>query len=74
MTEDALLKIRRSNLATMRRELYKLKREYEELFKDWLKQRGEYTIEVRMLFHKFREKAEEYKELRFKVLANENGL
>ena len=67
MTEDALLKVRRSNLETMRRELYKLKREYEALFKKWLNKKGEYLTATHVRWAEFRAKAIEYKELWAKV-------
>lgn len=67
MTEDALLKIRRNNLETMRRELYKLKREYEEQFRKWLAKSGEYLTATHVRWMEFRSKAIEYKELWAKV-------
>ena len=67
MTEDALLKIRCNNLETMRRDLYKLKREYEEEFKKWLAKSGEYLTATHVRWMEFRAKAIEYKELWAKV-------
>lgn len=67
MSEDPLVSIRKSNLETMRRELYKLKREYEELFKEWLAKSGEYLTATHVRWMEFRAKAIEYKELNFKV-------
>ncbi len=64
---DALLKIRKSNLETMRRELYKLKREYQELFNKWLEKKGEYLTATHVRWMEFRAKAIEYKELWAKV-------
>ena len=73
-SEDPLLAVRRSNQEIMRRELYKLKKEYEEKFNHWLKKKGEYLTESHVRWMEFRAKAIEYKDLHFKFLANERGL
>lgn len=67
MTEEPFLKIRRDNLKTMRRELYRLKREYEEEFNKWLAKSGEYLTATHVRWMEFRAKAIEYKELWAKV-------
>ena len=67
MTEDPLLRIRRNNLESMRRDLYKLKRQYEELFRKWLAKKGEYLTATHVRWAEFRAKAIEYKELWAKV-------
>ncbi len=67
MTEDALLKIRKNNLETMRRDLYRLKREYEEEFRKWLAKSGEYLTATHVRWMEFRSKAIEYKVLNAKV-------
>ncbi len=67
MTEDALMAIRRSNLKTMRRDLYRLKRAYEEEFRKWLAKSGEYLTATHVRWMEFRAKAIEYKELNAKV-------
>ena len=74
MTEDALLKIRKSNLETMRRELYKLKREYEEEFRKWLAKSGEYLTATHVRWMEFRAKAIEYKELWAKMQCVAKGV
>ena len=71
MTEDALLAVRRSNLNIMRRELYTLKTEADALYNEWLNESGEYLTATRMAWAKYYEKAREYKELWFKLVANE---
>lgn len=77
MTADSNLQfreLRQHNLKTMRRELYRLKKEYEELFNEWLKIRGNYTTDARVAWFKFKEKAEQYKALNFKMQEIERGL
>lgn len=74
MTEDPLLKIRRDNLKTMRRDLYRLKREYEEPFKEWLEKPGEYLTATYARWMEFRAKALEYKELWAKVQRVAKGI
>ena len=69
MTEqEDYLRLRQHNLKTMRSELARLRLEYIELFKDWLKKRGEYVTDTKISKFKFFEKALEYKELNFKML------
>ena len=70
MTEDSLLAVRRRNQEIMRRDLYKLKKEYEAEFKIWLEKRGEYLTETYARWAVFRAKAIEYKELHFKYVQN----
>ncbi len=60
-------KLRKHNLETMRRDLYRLKREYEEEFKKWLAKSGEYLTATHVRWMEFRAKAIEYKELWAKV-------
>ena len=74
MTEDALLKVRRSNLKTMRRDLYRMKREYEEEFKKWLAKSGEYLTATHVRWMEFRAKAIEYKALWAKVQQVAKGI
>ena len=66
MTEEPFLKIRRDNLKTMRRELYKLKTEKDILFNLWLEKPGEYLTATHVRWSEFRVKAIEYKELKAK--------
>ena len=74
MTEEPFLKIRRDNLKTMRRELYRLKREYEEEFNKWLARRGEYLTATYVQWAVFRAKAIEYKALWAKVQQVAKGI
>lgn len=74
MTEDPLLTVRRDNLKTMRRELYRLKIEYQEEFDKWLAKSGEYLTATHVRWSEFRAKAIEYKELNFKVKRNEKAI
>ena len=67
MTEDTFLKVRRDNLKTMRRQLYRLKREYQEEFDKWLAKSGEYLTATHVRWSEFRTKAIEYKEMWAKV-------
>lgn len=74
MTEDPLLKVIKSNQETMRRDLYKLRREAEALFKKWLQKPGEYLTATHVRWSDFKHKAIEYKELWIKCRKNESGL
>lgn len=74
MTEDALIKVRRSNQESMRRDLYRLKKEKDALFDHWLLKPGEYLTATHTRWAEFREKAIEYKELHFKVKRNEKAI
>ena len=67
MTEEPFMRIRRDNLKTMRRELYRLKTEKDILFNLWLEKAGEYVTATYVRWTDFRIKAIEYKELWAKV-------
>jgi hypothetical protein len=74
MTEDSLITVRRSNQEIMQQELFILRQEQDELFEKWLNAPGEYVTDTKVRFAKFKEKALEYKTLRFKVIENKRGL
>jgi len=60
-------RLRQHNLDTMRRELYRLKNEYQERFDFWLTKAGEYTTATKVAWAKFTQYAIQYKELNFKM-------
>ena len=75
MTEQTdFQRLRQHNLDTMRRELYRLKYEYQERWDFWLTKAGEYTTETKVAWAKFTECAIQYKELNFKMRSLEREL